>query len=249
MKLVMIGHGMVGHKFIESVLEHAGDDVEITILAEEPRLAYDRVHLTEYFTGKSAKDLTLCRADFADAYGIDLRLSTKASSIDTLNKTVTTNHGDVIAYDKLVLATGSYAFVPAILGNDRQNCFVYRTIDDLDAIRAASLNAKSGVVIGGGLLGLEAAKALRDLDLETHVVEFAPRLMAVQIDDLGGKVLRSKIENLGVKVHTQKATSSIEDGVNTTHVMKFGDGSERETDIVLFSAGIRPRDELARQSG
>ena len=109
MKLVMIGHGMVGHKFIESVLEHAGDEVEITILAEEPRLAYDRVHLTEYFTGKSAKDLTLCRNDFADAYGIDLRLSTKATAIDTVNKTVTTNHGDVIAYDKLVLATGSYA--------------------------------------------------------------------------------------------------------------------------------------------
>ena len=88
MKLVMIGHGMVGHKFIESVLEHAGDEVEITILAEEPRLAYDRVHLTEYFTGKSAKDLTLCRADFADAYGIDLRLSTKVTDIDAFNKTV-----------------------------------------------------------------------------------------------------------------------------------------------------------------
>lgn len=143
MKLVMIGHGMVGHKFIESVLEHAGDDVEITILAEEPRLAYDRVHLTEYFTGKSAKDLTLCRNDFADAYGIDLRLRTKATAVDTVNKTVTTNHGDVIAYDKLVLATGSYAFVPPIPGNDRENCFVYRTIEDLDAIRAASLNAKT----------------------------------------------------------------------------------------------------------
>ncbi|MDN5434793.1 MAG: FAD-dependent oxidoreductase, partial [Acinetobacter sp.] len=155
MKLVMIGHGMVGHKFIESVLEHAGDEVEITILAEEPRLAYDRVHLTEYFTGKSAKDLTLCRADFADAYGIDLRLNTKATDIDTCNKCITTNHGDVISYDKLVLATGSYAFVPPISGHDRKNCFVYRTIDDLDAIRAASLSAKSGVVIGWGLLGLE----------------------------------------------------------------------------------------------
>ncbi len=249
MKLVMIGHGMVGHKFIESVLETAGDEVEITILAEEPRLAYDRVHLTEYFTGKSAKDLSLCRSDFADAYGIDLRLNTKATDIDPVHKLVTTNQGDVIAYDKLVLATGSYAFVPPIPGNDRENCFVYRTIEDLDAIKAASLNAKSGVVIGGGLLGLEAAKALKDLNLETHVVEFAPRLMAVQVDDLGGKVLRSKIEDLGVKVHTQKATSSIEDGASAKHVMKFGDGAELETDIILFSAGIRPRDELARQSG
>lgn len=249
MKLLMIGHGMVGHKFIESVLEHAGDDIEVTILAEEPRVAYDRVHLTEYFTGKSAKDLSLCRSDFSDAYGIDLRLSTKATHIDTLNKLVTTQHGDLIAYDKLVLATGSYPFVPPIPGNERENCFVYRTLEDLDAIRAASLNAKTGVVIGGGLLGLEAAKALCDLNLETHVVEFAPRLMAVQIDDLGGQVLRKKIEHLGVKVHTQKATQCIEAGSNSTHVMKFADGSELETDIVLFSAGIRPRDELARQSG
>ena len=249
MKLLMIGHGMVGHKFIESVLEHAGDDIEVTILAEEPRVAYDRVHLTEYFTGKSAKELSLCRSDFSDAYGIDLRLSTKATHIDTLNKVVTTQHGDLIAYDKLVLATGSYAFVPPIPGNERENCFVYRTLEDLDAIRAASLTAKTGVVIGGGLLGLEAAKALCDLNMDTHVVEFAPRLMAVQIDDLGGQVLRKKIEHLGVKVHTQKATQSIEAGSNSTHVMKFADGSELETDIVLFSAGIRPRDELARQSG
>ncbi|WP_218954436.1 nitrite reductase large subunit NirB [Acinetobacter sp. YH01008] len=249
MKILMIGHGMVGHKFIESVLEQAGDDIELTILAEEPHLAYDRVHLTEYFSGKSVKDLSLCRSDFADAYGIDLRLNTKAVEMDQLNKTVTTNHGDVLSFDKLILATGSYAFIPPIPGNERQNCFVYRTIEDLDAIRAASLNAKTGVVIGGGLLGLEAAKALRDLNLDTHVVEFAPRLMAVQIDDLGGRVLRSKIEDLGVKVHTQKATSSIEDGDSTQHVMKFGDGSVLETDIILFSAGIRPRDELARQSG
>ncbi|MFZ0024475.1 nitrite reductase large subunit NirB [Acinetobacter sp.] len=249
MKILMIGHGMVGHKFIESVLEQAGDDIELTILAEEPHLAYDRVHLTEYFNGKSVKDLSLCRSDFADAYGIDLRLNTKAVEIDQLNKTVITSQGDVLNFDKLILATGSYAFVPPIPGNDRQNCFVYRTIEDLDAIRAASLNAKTGVVIGGGLLGLEAAKALRDLNLETHVVEFAPRLMAVQIDDLGGRVLRSKIEDLGVKVHTQKATSSIEDGDNAQHIMKFGDGSVLETDIILFSAGIRPRDELARQNG
>lgn len=249
MKILMIGHGMVGHKFIESVLEQAGDDIELTILAEEPHLAYDRVHLTEYFSGKSVKDLSLCRSDFADAYGIDLRLNTKAVEMDQLNKTVTTNHGDVLSFDKLILATGSYAFIPPIPGNERQNCFVYRTIEDLDAIRAASLNAKTGVVIGGGLLGLEAAKALRDLNLDTHVVEFAPRLMAVQIDDLGGRVLRSKIEDLGVKVHTQKATSSIEDGDSTQHIIKFGDGSVLETDIILFSAGIRPRDELALQSG
>lgn len=248
MKLVVVGHGMVGHKFLEAVLEYANDDVEITVIAEEPRLAYDRVHLTEYFSGKTAKDLSLARYDFADAYGIDLHLNTQAIAIDRDAQVVTTKSGQQIAYDKLILSTGSYAFVPPIPGNDRENCFVYRTIEDLDKIRAASLTAKVGVVVGGGLLGLEAAKALTDLNLKTHVVEFAPRLMAVQIDDLGGKVLRNKIENLGVDVHTHKATKSIEQGANSTNVMKFADGSELETDIILFSAGIRPRDELARQS-
>lgn len=247
MKVVVIGHGMVGHKLIESLVD--SPDVEITVIAEEPRPAYDRVHLTEYFGGKSADDLLLARHDFADAYGIALHLNTKASSIDRAGKTVTTATGEVIPYDKLVLATGSYPFVPPLKGKDRENCFVYRTIEDLDAMRAASLNAKTGVVIGGGLLGLEAAKALKDLGLQANVVEFAPRLMAVQIDDGGGKVLRKKIEELGVGVYTQKATTEIIDGENAFHKMNFADGSFLETDMIVFSAGIRPRDELARESG
>lgn len=247
MKIVVIGHGMVGHKLIEGLVDQA--DVELTVIAEEPRPAYDRVHLTEYFSGKSADDLLLARHDFADAYGIALHLNTKATSIDTANKTVTTADGRQLDYDKLVLATGSYPFVPPLPGKDRDNCFVYRTIEDMDAMRNASLSAKTGVVIGGGLLGLEAAKALKDLGLQTHVVEFAPRLMAVQIDDGGGKVLRKKIEQLGVGVHTQKATTEIVDGDNAFHKMNFADGSFLETDMIVFSAGIRPRDELARQAG
>jgi len=159
MKIVVIGHGMVGHKLIESLVDQA--DIELTVIAEEPRPAYDRVHLTEYFSGKSADDLLLARHDFADAYGIALHLNTKATSIDTANKTVTTADGRQIDYDKLVLATGSYPFVPPLPGKDRDNCFVYRTIEDMDAMRNASLTAKTGVVIGGGLLGLEAAKALK----------------------------------------------------------------------------------------
>ncbi len=248
MKLLMIGHGMVGHKLIETVLDAADDELEITILAEEPCIAYDRVQLTSYLSGRSAKDLSLARADFADAYGIDLRLSTQAIHIDRKNKTVTSDQGEIFAYDKLVLATGSSAFVPPITGHDHPNCFVYRTLADLDAIRAASLKAKTGVVIGGGLLGLEAAKALHDLQLDTHVVEFAPRLMAVQIDDLGGKVLRRKIEQLGVHVHTQKSTQVIESSEQGQLCLHFADGTQLDTDVIVFSAGIRPRDELARQS-
>ena len=249
MKLVVIGHGMVGHKFLDHVLTQAGDTLDITLIAEEPRLAYDRVQLSSYFTGKSAQDLALTRQDFADAYGIDLHLNTKAVEIDRQAKTVTTADGTKIAYDILILATGSYAFVPPIAGHDREHCFVYRTLEDLDAIKAASLSAKNGVVVGGGLLGLEAAKALLDLNVATSVVEFAPRLMAVQVDDLGGRVLQRKIEALGVSVYTQTATQAIEQGTTHRHRMVFSNGSHLETDMIVFSAGIRPRDELARQAG
>ncbi len=247
MKIIVIGHGMVGHKLVEALVEEPG--VELTVLAEEPRPAYDRVHLTEFFSGKTADDLLLARPDFADAHGIALQLNTRAVAIDREARTVTTAQGEVLPYDKLVLATGSYPFVPPIPGRERGNCFVYRTIEDLEAMREASANAKTGVVIGGGLLGLEAAKALKDLGLQTHVVEFAPRLMAVQVDDSGGRLLRRKIEALGVGVLTQKSTSEIVAGENALHCMKFADGSQLETDMIVFSAGIRPRDELAKQAG
>ncbi len=154
-----------------------------------------------------------------------------------------------LAYDTLVIATGSYPFVPPVPGRDRAGCFVYRTLEDLEAIRADSQQSKVGVVIGGGLLGLEAAKALSDLGLQTHVVEFAPRLMAVQVDASGGALLRSKIEAIGVQVHTSANTKSIGPGETARHRLEFADGRCLDTDVVVFSAGIRPRDELARACG
>jgi nitrite reductase (NADH) large subunit len=248
-KLVVIGNGMVGQRLLESLISAAPDAFEISVLCEEPRAAYDRVQLSAFFSGKTAEDLSLVPAGFFDHPNIKLYLNDKAVSIDRDNKRVRTSIGQDLSYDKLVIATGSYPFVPPVPGKDRENCFVYRTIEDLEAIKAGGAKSKVGVVIGGGLLGLEAAKALKDLGLVTHVVEFAPRLMAVQIDDGGGRVLRSKIEALGVKVHTGKNTVNITDGTTCKHVMKFADGTELETDLILFSAGIRPRDELAKQSG
>jgi nitrite reductase (NADH) large subunit len=248
MKLIVIGNGMVGQRLLER-LQARKPKLEITVLCEESRPAYDRVHLTSYFSGKSAQDLSLVEPDFFDRSGITLKLSERAVAIDRERHVVETSSGLRLEYDRVVLATGSYPFVPSIPGSDRSGCYVYRTIDDLDAIRSASANAKSGVVIGGGLLGLEAAKALKDLGLETHVVEFAPRLMAVQIDDAGGSMLRGRIRDLGVGVHTAKQTTSIADGRERTHCLRFADGSELETDLIVFSAGIRPRDELARAAG
>ena len=247
MKIVVVGHGMVGHKFLESLAEQGLADAEVTVLCEEPRAAYDRVHLSEFFSGKSADDLSLVEPGFFARTGYSLRLTSRAVAIERRNKTVTTADGEVLPYDKLVLATGSNAFVPPVPGRERPNCFVYRTIEDLEAMTAAGAKSTKGVVIGGGLLGLECAKALRDLGLETHVVEFAPRLMAVQVDDGGGRILRSKIEELGVHVHTSRNTTEIVDGATARHRMVFADGSYLETDMIVFSAGIRPRDELARQ--
>ena len=247
-KILVIGNGMVGHKFLEAIAaqpEAAG--YEITTFCEESRLAYDRVHLTEFFSGRSADDLSLVEPGFYEANNIRVLLGDKAVSIDRSAKTVTSEQGETLPYDKLVLATGSFPFVPPIPGHKRDNCFVYRTIEDLEAIRAGAEGGSVGVVIGGGLLGLEAAKALKDLGLTTHVVEFAPRLMAVQVDDGGGAMLRQKIEELGVQVHTGKNTQNIEDGDKHFHKMTFADGDVIETDVLLFSAGIRPQDHLARE--
>ncbi|MEN9473527.1 MAG: hypothetical protein RIS48_247 [Pseudomonadota bacterium] len=249
MNIVVIGHGMVGHKFLESLAEAGLRGAQVTVLCEEPRPAYDRVHLSEFFAGKSAEDLSLVEPGFFERTGISLRLAAQAASIDRAARLVTTRSGEQLPYDKLVLATGSSPFVPPVPGRERADCFVYRTIEDLEAMAACGAHAKTGVVIGGGLLGLECAKALRDLGLQTHVVEFAPRLMAVQIDEGGGRVLRHKIEALGVQVHTQKNTLEIVDGSSARHLMRFADGSSLETDMIVFSAGIRPRDELARACG
>ena len=248
-RIVVLGNGMVGQKFLEKLTAAESQSYDITVLCEEPRPAYDRVHLSEFFSGKTAQDLSLVPEGFFEQDNITLHLNDKAVAINREQKIVRSQQGHEIEYDKLVLATGSYPFVPPLPGKDRLGCFVYRTIEDLEAITAAGQQGKVGVVVGGGLLGLEAAKALKDLGLEVHVVEFAPRLMAVQVDDGGGRVLRKKIEDLGVRVHTGKNTIEIVDGATCKHKMKFADGSELETDVILFSAGIRPRDELARLSG
>jgi len=244
-KIVVVGNGMVGHHFVNEMAKNEGYD--ITVLSAESRLAYDRVHLSEYFAGKTADDLAMTTPAYYNEIGVNFFTDAKVTHIDKAAKTVTTESGDSYAYDKLVMATGSYPFVPPISGKERDHCLVYRTIEDLEAIQASAESGKVGVVVGGGLLGLEAANALKELGLETHVVEFAPQLMGVQLDQDGGALLRSMIEGIGVQVHTQKATNEIIDGEQCNHRMVFADGTHLETDVILFSAGIRPYDNLARE--
>jgi len=249
-KLVVIGNGMIGQRFLECLLaREATRQFDIIVYGEEPRPAYDRVHLSDFFAGKSEADLALTAADFFSRNGITLHTGKRITAIDLGDRKIHTSHGEVIRYDKLVISTGSYPFIPPVAGHDRPGCYVYRTIDDLIAIAETGRNARIGTVIGGGLLGLEAANALRNLDLQTNVVEFAPRLMSIQIDDVGGSMLRRKIENLGVSVYTSKNTTAITDGHQHRHKLVFTDGQVLETDLIVFSAGIRPRDELARACG
>lgn len=248
--VVVIGNGMVGHKFLELMVSKGGTkEWNLITFCEETRVAYDRVNLSGYFSGKTAADLSLVEPGFYHENGIKIYIGDKAVSINRENKTVSSANGVEIPYDKIILATGSYPFVPPIKGNDASGTFVYRTIDDLEKISAYGKQSKVGVVVGGGLLGLECANALKNMGLETHVVEFAPRLMPVQIDEVGGKILRDKIEELGVKVHTSKSTVEIVSENGKLVKMLFADGSELATDTIVFSAGIRPRDELARTSG
>src|SRR3989338_2803839 len=247
--LIVIGNGMVGHHCVEQLIEQGAlAQYHVHVFGEERQRAYDRVHLSEYFGGRDAESLALGEADLYARHDVQLHLGVQVLEIDRERKDVVTSTGRM-AYDRLVLATGSYPPAPAMPGAEGNSRLVCRPLDDLDAIRAAARNAKRGVVVGGGLLGLEAANALKSLGLEAHVVEFAPRLMPVQLDDHGGLALKAQVEALGVSVHLSRGTQSITPGSEYRYRMNFAGDEFLETDLIVFSAGIRPQDAIAKQCG
>jgi nitrite reductase (NADH) large subunit len=247
--IVVIGNGMVGQRFCERLVEFDTDKrFRIVTFCEEPRAAYDRVGLTSFFAHRDAEQLMMARQEWYAENDVELHLGDRANLIDRRTRTVTSDKGVRIEYDKLILATGSFPFVPTLPGIDKRGIFVYRTIEDLQHIIEYAGKSRRCAVIGGGLLGLEAAKAAYDLGLETHVLEFAPRLMPRQVDDAGSRILVSKIEQLGVRVHLGKATKEIH-GNGAVEGISFGDGSRLDVDMIIVSAGIRPRDDLAKQAG
>lgn len=263
--VVVVGHGMVGHRFVEALRSRDADGTwRVTVLAEEADAAYDRVGLTGYTEHWDRRLLALPGNDYAGDDLVDLRLGSRVTRIDRATKSVTTADGRQLGYDALVLATGSYAFVPPVPGHDLPSCHVYRTLDDLDAIRADAERLKTarrvpvGVVIGGGLLGLEAANALRKFGLEAHIVEMAPRLMAQQLDEAGGALLSRMITDLGIRVHVGVGTESIRPAQRNRPVRRsadddsvrvsLSDGTFIDAGLVIFAAGVRPRDELARDA-
>ncbi len=252
--IIVIGNGMVGYKFCEKLANHPNyKSFKLTVFGEEPRRAYDRVHLSEFYDGKTAEDLSMSSATWYNENNIDLHVSEMITEIDRTNKTVANHRGEKYSYDILVLATGSSAFVPPIDGVDKEGVFVYRTIEDLEATEAYAKKLKAAgkteaAVLGGGLLGLEAANAVKNLGLNAHVVEFAPRLMPRQLDKGASDMLQSKIESLGLKVHLSKQTQFIQ-GSKAIEGLQYVDGTELKVDMLVVSAGIRPRDAVARECG
>lgn len=247
--VVVVGNGMVGHRFCERLTARDENRAfSLVTFCEEPRPAYDRVNLSRYFEDRDAEALRIARESWYDEHGITLHVGDRVATIDRDRRIAISARGLEVPYDALILATGSSAFVPEVPGVDKKGVFVYRTIEDLERIAAYAGRAKSAAVVGGGLLGLEAAKAMRDLGLETHVVEFAPRLMPRQVDEPGARTLRGSIEGLGVRVHLARDTQRFL-GNGKVEGLAFADGSQLEVDMVVISAGIRPRDDLARACG
>ncbi len=250
MKIIIIGNGMVGFKCAEKLVAAIpAGSLTLTIFGEEMRPAYDRVHLSEFFSGKTAEELYLGDLNWYAERGIHLHLGDPVQHIDRENRSVTSFSGITETYDYLVMATGSSAFVPPIPGVDKQGVFIYRTIEDLEMMTAFASKATTGAVIGGGLLGLEAAKAMIDLGIShTHVIEFAPRLMPRQVDSAGSSLLQRKLEELGLQIHTNTNTSEIL-GEESITGLRFSNDTQIEVDMLVISAGIKPRDELAKACG
>jgi nitrite reductase (NADH) large subunit len=257
--LVIVGNGMVGWKLCQRLVElGAIEALRVIVFGEEPRPAYDRVHLTDLFSGKSPDNLILSPLQWYEDNGIELHTGDPVVFIDRDNCLVRSKSGKKVLYDRLVLATGSRPFVPPVEGTNLPGVFVYRTVEDLQAIMEYGTGVARAAVIGGGLLGLEAAKAVYDLGLDVHVIEFAPGLMPRQLDPTGSEFLKGQIERLGVHVHVKKQTSRIEavaGGPNRggfsrgARVLHFADGGRLAVDMVVISAGIRPRGELAEACG
>ena len=247
---MVVGHGMVGHRFVQAAIERGVTERwDLVVIGEEPRPAYDRVALTSFFE-VGAERLSLLPEGTYDDPRVRLLLGTSVTAVDREARRVVLGSGAVIDYDHLVMATGAGPFVPPIPGRDLTGAFVYRTIEDLEAIREAARDARVGAVIGGGLLGLEAANALVQLGLQTHVVEMAPRLMPVQLDEPAGATLVRHIERLGVTVHTGAVTTEVCDaGDGTVAGLALAEAEPIPAEVVVFSAGIRPRDQLARDCG
>lgn len=250
-RFVIIGNGMVGYRFIEDFFDKFDAvNFDIIVFCEESRIVYDRVYFSFYFFYYIVEELSLVREGFYEKYGIKVLVGERVIIINRQEKVIYFSVGRIVFYDKLIMVIGFYSWISLIKGFDIQDCFVYRIIEDFNVIEFCVRRSKRGVVVGGGLLGLEVVGALKNLGIEIYVIEFVFMLMVEQFDQMGGEQLRRKIESMGVRVYISKNIFEIvQEGVEARKIMRFVDGSELEVDFIVFFIGIRSRDKLVIQCG
>jgi len=247
--LVVIGNGMAGARFVEELRARARESFAVTVLGDEPHGGYNRIMLSGVLGGfRDASEIITHPPEWYDERRIELRRGVRATAIDRERKTVTCADGSTVAYDALVIATGSRALVPPIPGLDAPHIFVMRTIDDCAKIQAAVTPGTRALVLGGGLLGLEAASGLRALGAEPTVIHLMPTLMEMQLDTEGGRALQRRIEAMGITVRTgARAVAAYDD--ETGRGIELAGGERIAGDVIVVCCGIRPNVELAREAG
>jgi NAD(P)H-dependent nitrite reductase large subunit len=247
-RLVVVGNGMAGVACVEQILKHA-PRFDITIFGDETHVNYNRILLSSVLAGEKGNDeITLNPLDWYQGHGINLRVGLRIVDVDAERKTVTAEDGSVTPFDTLLLATGSAAWMPPIAGLDLDGVFAFRTLDDTRALVERAGPGVRAVVIGGGLLGLEAARGLQVQGCHVTVVHLMDTLMERQLDPAAGLYLRQRMEALGVRVLLQKSTKAIL-GTGRVQWVEFADGDRLDADLVVVAAGIRPNVELGRKAG
>ncbi|MGG5315320.1 nitrite reductase large subunit NirB [Enterococcus sp. AZ072] len=248
-RLVVIGNGMAGVRTVEEILDRDPERYEITIIGNEEYPNYNRIMLSNVLQKKMTVDEIITNPlDWYEENHIFLINNNPAVGVDTEAKAVTTESGETIPYDKLIIATGSHPFILPIPGADKAGVVAFRTIDDTAEMLAAAAKYKKAVVIGGGLLGLEAAKGLQEQGMDVTVVHLAKWLMETQLDEKAGKLLQAELEDQGLKFLMEYSTQEIL-GDQRVSGMRFSNETEIETDLIVMSIGIRPAVELAREIG
>ena len=256
-KLVVIGNGMAGARALEEILRRGGDELfDVTVFGDEPYGNYNRILLSNVLAGiENTDEIYLNPLDWYTENDIDLRSGVRVVRVDRFARVVHADDGTAMHYDRLVIATGSRSFFPPMDGMWADNktltpgVFGFRSLDDCTAMLAYAKDARTAVVIGGGLLGLEAARGLMNHGLKTHVVHATSTLMNAQLDDTAGGILRRSVEGIGIEVHTEARTRAVLVEGGRTAGVEFADGSRLACDMVVVSAGIRANVGLAQRAG
>lgn len=250
MKLVLVGNGLAGMRCLEDLLDMAPDRYEITVIGEEPWGNYNRIMLSPVLSGdKTIEDIMLHSHAWYSEKGIQLIADDPAIKIDRPRKQVHTQKGMVVNYDRLILATGSKPFIPPIAGTDLKGVMSFRDIYDVNQMLEYSKNKKNAVVIGGGLLGLEAAYGLKRRGMNVTVLHLMDRIMDRQLDSRASQMLRHSIEEKGIKIITEANTEALLGVDGHVNQIRLKDGTLLDADLVVFAVGIRPNISLAQSAG